>query len=130
MTLIEALAVLRPLSAMHQYKPSSSLVIFFNVKEDDGPKFLASLPDLVHVTLGVGMPVVWQLMITSSPSVDVQVEFFEMLTIVGRSVKIYVILKSPENIIDLQMHTESLKHRIEESLQSVYQKSWHNSRIN
>ena len=87
MTLTEAVTLPSPFSAMHQYKPSSSLLTFFNFRGDDGGKFLVSLPDFVHVTLGVGMPVALQLIVTFFPSINVTVWFFGMSTIPGRSAK-------------------------------------------
>lgn len=87
MILTEAVTLPSPFSATHQYKPSSSLLIFFNFRGDNGGKFLALLPDLVHVTLGIGMPVVLQLILTFSPSIDFTVWFSGMSTIPGRSSK-------------------------------------------
>ena len=126
MTLTEAVTLPSPFSATHQYKPSSSLLIFFNIRGDAGGKFLASLPDLVHVTLGIGMPVVLQLIFTSSLSINVTVWFFGMPTIPGRSArkkkqtKQQTIKKmKTENIIVLQTLKKRSKLHLPHECESI-----------
>lgn len=80
----EAVALLTLFPAVHQYTPSWFLFMFFSLRIDP-TRFHSFPPSLVHVMLGVGLPVALHDRVTSSVSLDVW--FVEIAVMFGRTAR-------------------------------------------